>query len=106
MGFKFKKHSVEETRQRVQGVSHMPVVSTSTHYYVWGKTKFGRNYIDGPYNTEEEAWHGGYQALDGDFKVVPLRTIDLKAATRAIKRMDLDETRSIETSLARARHKL
>ena len=83
--------------------------TSETYYYIWGKTYSGRNYIDGSYASEEEAWQNAYSVTDIDqskTKIIPLRTISLSAATRAIKKLDLDETRSIDESLSNARHRL
>lgn len=98
--------TIEDTRRRMESGIKPTRVDTGNYYWVWGKTNTGRNYIDGPYMTENDAWQGGYQALDGDFRVIKLDTKDIRQATRVIKRMDLEETKSIEQSLRRARHEL
>lgn len=63
----------------------------------------GKMIVMGAYNSENEANQAGYEKLDGDFDVIPLRTRDLGRATRMLKHNALSGG-EIDTVLQRSRH--
>lgn len=64
----------------------------------------GRPVILGAFNSEEEANQIGFQKIDGNFEVVPLRTCDPARATKALKYRRFTQTSKLEEALKRAKH--
>ena len=103
-----QEQMTEDIRPRAKRQNNSETIRMDL-YYSWGKTFNGRNFIRGPFNTETEAWDLLNSAIDLDnsySRVVPIKTISLAEATRIIKSMDVEETKSFEQGLRRARHQL
>ena len=104
-----QEQMTEDIRPKKSRQNNRSEVTRVDCYYSWGKTYSGRNFIRGPFNTETEAWDLLNSAIDLDqsySRVVPIKTISLAEATRIIKSMDVEETKSFEQGLRRARHQL
>jgi len=86
----------------------MPVMDNVKGEKYWVKGNYqGRLFVDGPFNTSDEAWVKAVEWFNGDeskFKIVKLSTENVSAATRMLKHERLDETQNIGTALKRAKH--
>ena len=72
-------------------------------YYNWGM-KNGREYVAGPYTTEDDAHEKGFLAYDGGtFETYPLNTRDFSEAVRRIRHIRLEGGASIEDACRRKR---
>jgi len=81
------------------------VANIGVYWWVYGWHK-NRRIILGPYSSEEEAYEDGYAKISSDVKAVPLRTRDEQKASREIRARVLDETRDIDETFRRFRHKV
>ena len=84
-------------------------LDTGVYWWVWGKMarKDGRmtRVLRGPYMSEAECWEAGNALLDGEFECVSLNTRDEKAASRIMRNKVADETKDVEVTFRRFKHK-
>lgn len=67
----------------------------------------GRPVIQGPHNTEDDARQWGFEHIkDGDFEVVPIRTINKIAARDHYKNIMLERTKTLSSVFPRAKYKI
>lgn len=97
--------SMSSFEERVEQM-RTPSLEKGTFYWIRAVDERGRTVVHGPHSSEQEAYSFGYEKLDGNFSVIPIKTRDLASATRRIKAMKLDETGDLTASIQRARHKI
>jgi len=83
-----------------------PSMEKGVFYWIRAVDERGRTVVHGPHFSEQEAYAFGYEKLDGNFLVIPIRTRALDQATRVIKSMKLTETGNLTESIRRTRHKI
>lgn len=79
--------------------------SKQPYYYIWAVVN-GRLFVDGGYDSENEAIHFGAQKIRSYFDVEKLNTKDLNRATRIIRHKYLDKTGDLVTTMKRAKHQI
>lgn len=82
-----------------------PHLSTGTYWWVVAMNE-GKRYIIGPSYSEADAYALGYEKLECEFSVIPLRTRSTQEATRCLKGKRLQDNASLEDATRRVRHKV
>lgn len=73
--------------------------------FAWSKVS-GRPLVHGWYSTYDEAYKDGFVLIrDGEFEVVPLKTVDKTAARDACKAWRLRKANEVEEMFKRAKYK-
>ena len=75
------------------------------YYYIWAIVN-GRLYVDGAYDSYNDALRFGVNKIKVYFEIEELPTRDLSVATQAIKHKYLEATGDIHQATRRARHKI
>lgn len=66
----------------------------------------GTPIVDGPYNTPDEARQVGWEKLNQEFEVLPMKTIDKRSATAEYRHIRLMRFGNLSEVLKRTKHKL
>jgi hypothetical protein len=102
--------STDDFRRRAEGTTRPLTLDTGTYWWVWGKVARSdggiRRVLRGPYMSEEECWEAGNTLLGGgNFECVPLNTRDEAAASRIMRNKVAEETKDVEQTFRRFKHK-
>jgi hypothetical protein len=100
----------DDFRRRQEEVSQPLKLDTGVYWWVWGKTMKSdggiRRVLRGPYMSEEESWEAGNTLLgSGNFECVSLNTRDEAAASRIMRNKVAEETKDVEVTFRRFKHK-
>lgn len=99
----------EDFGKRAEETSQPLKLDTGVYWWVWGRVvkKDGRitRVLRGPYMSEAECWEAGNALLGGGFECVSLSTRDEKAASRIMRNKVADETKDVEVTFRRFKHK-
>lgn len=82
-----------------------PTKVKQMYYYIWAIIN-GRLYVDGAYESEQDALRFGANKIRHYFEIEALPTRDLSSATQIIKHKRLEQTGDLEKATQRAKHKL
>jgi hypothetical protein len=75
------------------------------YYYVKGTLPNGRNFVNGPHNSMEEANQWGYSNIsDGNYEVVPSKYASLNLFNQQNRVMNMEQGQSIHQVLQPTRH--
>lgn len=99
------KRQNAEARERMTQKPPPLRLQTGTFWWVWG-VEDGRRILFGSFSSEGEAYQVGYAKLSGNFEVVPLKTIDVSAASRILRARVLNETEDVTKTFKRFKHKV
>lgn len=86
------------------GINYIPKINPS-RYYITASVQ-GRNFTDGPYQSEEEAREIAFHTLQGDFVIVESKAGTLKAFNQEHRHNLLVETQDVPATFKNFQHKL
>lgn len=106
---RLRKAYPENPRSLEQGSANktprMVHLDLGVYYWIWGWAD-NRRILWGPYMSEKEAYTAGYERLQTDFEVIPLRTRDETSASRQMRARLLEEQASVSDTFRPFGHKV
>jgi hypothetical protein len=62
--------------------------------------------LTGPFSSEQEARNDGFGKLPPNFEIVAYDTVDASEATKRSKKWYLDQSKSMDLAMQRAKHQI